>query len=106
MLQYDAFESAYAHQSGELAVADEGRVEGLPDEYLAPVGATVSVLYENFYIEVMKRAVGVRGFALLFIAQAVLGLSVSEILRGYETVTQDCLGVDKDVIHGGLPGVR
>jgi hypothetical protein len=106
VLEDNTLEAADPDEPGELAVAYERWIEWFADEDLAPVGTAVAVPDQHFDVEVMEQPVRIQWLALLPVAQPILVLPRFQIPGRDETVTQDCLGVYKDVIHGGLPDVR
>jgi hypothetical protein len=106
VFQHHALQSAYSHEAREFAIAYQRGVERVPDEDLAPVGATVAVLDEYLDVQVVERAIRVQRLPVLDVAEAILALPGTEIAGRYEGGSQDGLGMDKDVVHDGLPDVQ
>jgi hypothetical protein len=103
VLEHDPLELAQAHESGELAVLDEFRGEGIRDAHEVPVAATIAVLDEGLDLVRTQSAEG-RGAAPelldeLDISDAVLVLAGSEKGLRYEAQTVAFFRQDSYIVH-------
>ena len=80
MFEHDRFEPGDAHQAGELAAADQPRVERIGHQEQIPVVAGVGVLHQGF--DFVGAEVPPRGLtAKLFVAEVEFVLVRRQILR-------------------------